>query len=603
MSFFAELKRRNVFRVAIGYAITAWLLLQVVDLVLDNIHAPDWVMQVFMLALAIGFPLAIFLAWAFEVTPEGVKRESEVDRSTSITSQTGRKLDRAIIVVLAVAVVFLLYRQVGIDEVEQPVTIAAPPAEASHNSVAVLPFVNMSADPDNEYFSDGIAEEILNVLARIPELKVAARTSAFAFKGSNINISDIARELKVNNVLEGSVRKSGNQVRVTAQLIKADDGYHLWSQTYDRELDNIFAVQDEIAMSIADAMKVTLDIDTGESGNLTGTTSTDAYDAYLRGMNQWHLRTGEALYNAIELFEEAIAIDPGFAKAYAGLALTYSVITDYTAVPFKEGFAKARAAAEKALALDPESVEAATAMIYSTDNLDEQRANGKRAVELGPWFPTAHQWYATSLQLTGDMDAARTEYLLAYELDPKARILGNNLAKHYQLEGNWGDAERVLLQLVSHAPDYADGWRLLLIQYLVTGEMEKARQVGEKLVRLLGGTENWVQVYIDLFSNGEKKQAAVDTLMSWPRNEWASRGKPSLLTVGTAILLAAAGAWPEARVLLQELIDNYPAYTYAGLRIDRTIAAFNCSAETQAMYKASGLPELAVPYPCEGLVD
>ncbi len=384
MSFFAELKRRNVFRVAIGYAITAWLLLQVVDLVLDNIHAPDWVMQVFMLALAIGFPLAIFLAWAFEVTPEGVKRESEVDRSTSITSQTGRKLDRAIIVVLAVAVVFLLYRQVGIDEVEQPVTIAAPPAEASHNSVAVLPFVNMSADPDNEYFSDGIAEEILNVLARIPELKVAARTSAFAFKGSNINISDIARELKVNNVLEGSVRKSGNQVRVTAQLIKADDGYHLWSQTYDRELDNIFAVQDEIAMSIADAMKVTLDIDTGESGNLTGTTSTAAYDAYLRGMNQWHLRTGEALYNAIELFEEAIAIDPEFRQGPRGTRSDLWHLTDYTETPFREGFAKAGVAARKALALDPQSVEAATALIYSTDDLTEQLTFAKRAVELGP---------------------------------------------------------------------------------------------------------------------------------------------------------------------------------------------------------------------------
>ena len=601
MSFFAELKRRNVFRVAIGYAITAWLLLQVVDLVLDNIHAPDWVMQVFMLALAIGFPLAIFLAWAFEMTPEGVKRESEVDRSTSITNQTGRKLDRAIIVVLAVAVVFLLYRQVGIDEVEQPVTIAAPPAEASHNSVAVLPFVNMSADPDNEYFSDGIAEEILNVLARIPELKVAARTSAFAFKGSNINISDIARELKVNNVLEGSVRKSGNQVRVTAQLIKADDGYHLWSQTYDRELDNIFAVQDEIAMSIADAMKVTLDIDTGESGNLTGTTSTAAYDAYLRGMNQWHLRTGEALYNAIELFEEAIAIDPEFAKAHAGLALTYGILTDYTETPFREGFAKAGVAARKALALDPQSVEAATALVYSTDDLTEQLTFAKRAVELGPWFPTAHQWYATSLQLMGDLDAARAEYRLAYEMDPKARVLAHNLATNYQVAGDWADAERILLQLVSYAPDHYFGWHLLLYQYLVTGDMEKARQVGSELAQKLGRDENSVQTYIDLFSDDDKKQAAVEKLMSWQRSDAPDGAR--LLWDGVESLLAAAGAWSEARILLQDLIDNRPAYQYGGIRIDRTLPAFNCSAETQAMYEASGLPELVVPYPCEGLVD
>jgi tetratricopeptide (TPR) repeat protein len=362
-------------------------------------------------------------------------------------------------------------------------------------------------------------------------------------------------------------------------------------------------VQDEIAMSIADAMKVTLDIDTGESGNLTGTISTAAYDAYLRGMNQWHLRTGDALYNAIELFEEAIAIDPEFAKAYAGLALTYAIITDYTPVPFEKGFTQARVAAEKALALDPDSVEAATALIYSTDNLEEQLAYGKRATELGPWFPTAHQWYATSLQLTGDLDAARAEYLLAYELDPKARILGNNLANNYQVEGNWGDAGRVLLQLVSYAPNYAAGWQLLLYQYLATGEMEKAQQVGEKIARLLGRNENKVQVYIDLFSDGEKKQAAVDTLMSWPRNDWSNPDNPSLLVEGTESLLAAAGALPEARVLLKELIESYPAYTYGGVRVDRTIAAFNCSAETQAIYEASGLPELVVPYPCEGLVD
>ncbi len=609
MSFFDELKRRNVFRVAVGYAITAWLLLQIVDLVLENVHAPDWVMQVFMLALAIGFPLAILLAWAYEMTPEGVKRESEVDRSQSVTTQTGHKLDRVIIVILAAAVVFLMYQQFGTDdkiEPQQPLpqesaATASSPAGPGGNSIAVLPFVNMSADPNNEYFSDGIAEEILNVLARIPELKVAARTSAFAFKGSNTNISEIARELKVENVLEGSVRKSGNKVRITAQLIRADSGYHLWSKTYDRELDNIFAVQDEIAQSIADAMKVTLDIDTGTSGNLTGTTSTDAYDAYLRGMNQWHLRTGDSLRNSIDLFGEAIAIDPGFAKAYAGLALTYAILMDYTDMPFNEGFGLARDAAEKALALDPQSVEAATAMIYTTDDLVEQLAYAKRAVEMGPWFATAHQWYATSLALTGDLDAARAEYLLAYELDPKARILANNLADLYQMRGNWEEAERILLQLVSLAPDYHGGARLLLDQYLRTGDMEKARQVGDHLVQLLGRKENSVQVYIDLFSSTEKKQAAVEKLMSWPRSDFWDPDNPGLIWEGTDTLLAAAGAWPEARIILQEIVDQNPIYTYGLTRVDRTIAAFNCSAQTQAIYAATDLPELVVPYPCDEL--
>jgi TolB-like protein/Tfp pilus assembly protein PilF len=621
MSFFDELKRRNVFRVAIGYVITAWLLLQVVDLVLENVNAPDWVMQVFMLALAIGFPLAIFFAWAFEMTPEGVKRESEVDRSQSITPTTGRKMDRVIILVLAMAVVFLMYKQFGNPEKESvsisqdtsqvtddavakklnPVPVSSP-AGPGKNSVAVLPFVNMSADPDNEYFSDGIAEEILNVLARIPELKVAARTSAFGFKGSNTNISEIARELKVENVLEGSVRKSGNQVRVTAQLIKADDGYHLWSNTYDRELDNIFAIQDEIAQSIAEALKVTLDIKTDATGNLTGTTSTEAYDAYLRGMNQWHLRTEESLNNSIELFEQAITIDPQFAKAHAGLALTYAIMMDYTDMPFTEAFVLARNAAEKALALDPHSVEAATAIIYTTNDLAEQLAFSSRAVEMGPWFATAHQWHATNLGITGDLEAARAEYLVAYELDPRSRVIGQNLASHYQLEGNWEDAERILLQLISYAPDYASGWQSLLYQYLRTGQMEKARQTGDQVARLMQRSVNNVETYIDLFSNPETKQAAVEQLMGWSNTDWWNPDNPRLIGNRPVALLAAAGTWPEARILLEELIESSPNYTYGEIRVDHTIAAFNCSDETQAIYAASDLPELLVPYPCDELL-
>ena len=616
MSFFEELKRRNVFRVGIAYAVVAWVLLQVVDLVLDNITAPEWIMKVFMLVVAIGFPVALIIAWAFEMTPEGLKREADVDRSRSITPQTGHKLDRIIIAFLAVAVVGLLADRMYVGDESLPAVSTTansetssagtsaqsvnPVSAAQGKSIAVLPFVNMSADKDNEYFSDGISEEILNVLARIPDLKVAARTSAFAFKGTNINIAEIARTLNVDVVLEGSVRKSGNQVRVTAQLIKAADGYHLWSETYDRELTNIFAIQDEIAKSIANELKVTLDIDTGVAGNMTGTTSTAAYDAYLRGMNQWHLRTGESLRNSIDLFNQAIAIDPNFARAYAGLALTYAIIDAYTDMRWSETREKTRLAAHQALAIDPGLAEAATALIFTTEDVEEQLVFGRRAIELGPSFATAHQWYAGTIISTGDLEGALEEYLVAYELDPRSRIVGANLSENYRAMGNFSDAERVLRQVASFAPDFYYVHELLFGIYLRTGDLKSAESEGRQLARILGRDEASVQVYLDLFSDSAKKQIALETLMSWPRSEQWSGANPGLLFEGLPVLLAAAGAWPEARVILKEVIQSFPAYIYANLRADRTIAAFNCSPETQAIYAASKLAPLSVPYPCEG---
>jgi len=288
MSFFEELKRRNVIRVGIAYVIAAWLLLQVSDLVLGNIAAPGWVIQVIMLLLAIGFPLVVMFAWAFEITPEGIKKEKDVDRSQSIVSQTGRKLDRMIIGVLAVTVVYLLIDKLVLTRPapapEQPVAEvsttkegsepvaqvageqaskpgdgkSAPAPAAKEASVAVLPFVNMSGDTDNEYFSDGLTETLLHMLANLPDLQVAARTSSFAFKGKNESIQTIAKALGVAHVLEGSVQKAGDRVRITAQLIRADDGFHVWSQHYDRTLDDIFAIQDEIAGDVAGALGTSL---------------------------------------------------------------------------------------------------------------------------------------------------------------------------------------------------------------------------------------------------------------------------------------------------------------------------------------------------------
>ena len=247
MNFFAELKRRNVFRVGIAYVVVAWLVMQVADVVINNIEAPGWTFQIIMLLLGIGFPLVIIFAWAFEMTPEGIKKEKDVDRSQSISAMTGRKLDRMIIGILTVVVAYLLIdklvlqepapietAQIATAEVEAPVDIGP--------SVAVLPFVNMSGDKENEYFSDGLTETLLHMLAQLPDLHVAARTSSFAFKGQNTSIEEIATTLGVAHILEGSVQKSDNRVRITAQLIRATDGFHVWSQNYTRPLEDIFAI-------------------------------------------------------------------------------------------------------------------------------------------------------------------------------------------------------------------------------------------------------------------------------------------------------------------------------------------------------------------------
>jgi len=333
MSLFDELKRRNVIRVAIAYLVVAWLLAQVVDLVLENFGAPGWFMRSLLVVLAAGLPVVVIFAWAFEITPEGIKKEGDVDRSQSVTHHTGRKLDRVIIGVLVVIIAFFaLDRFVLQDRAESVATqntvsvageddtVASKIAEGP--SIAVLPFVNMSSDAENEYFSDGLTETLLNMLAQLPELRVAARTSSFAFKGKNTDIVDIAKALGVAHVLEGSVQKAGDRVRVTAQLIRANDGFHVWSQNYTRPLQDIFAIQDEIAADVARAMGASL---LGEKSTLQNveTSNLAAYDLYLQGLQQHALSTFTSLPEAESLFKQALAIDPGFTDAQLALAGTY----------------------------------------------------------------------------------------------------------------------------------------------------------------------------------------------------------------------------------------------------------------------------------------
>ncbi len=437
MSLFRELKRRNVFRVAVAYGVVGWLLVEVASVLFETFEAPEWVMKVYATVIILGFPLALFFAWAFELTPEGLKKEKDVDRSESITHKTGRKIDYIIIGLLTVAVVFFASTHRWGSERE----IADSPddAEAAANrekSIAVLPFVNMSDDPANEYFSDGISEELLNVLVRVEGLRVASRTSSFSFKGKDISIPNIARELNVNHVLEGSVRKAGNTVRVTAQLIDVRTDSHLWSGTYDRELEDIFAIQDEISGQIVQALKVALGAGEQEAMAYVQkpTENLEAYEHYLRGRYFWQRRGEDNIRHAIDLFEQATKLDPKFARAWSSLAAAHVTLPHYSNTPKAEQYPLAVFAAQKALTFD-DSLAEVYAVLGDMARVDRKWAEAKayylRAIASEPKNSTAHLWYAEHLSSVGHIRDSLEETLIAYRLDPLHPGTNSTLAGIY----------------------------------------------------------------------------------------------------------------------------------------------------------------------------
>jgi TolB-like protein len=523
MSFFEELKRRNVFRVAIGYVITAWLLLQVVDLVLENVNAPDWVMQVFMLALAIGFPLAIFFAWAFEVTPDGVKREADVDRSQSITSQTGRKMERNIIIAMALALAYFAYDKFSSPEpVTQPesttATISTPQStQTGEKSVAVLPFINMSDDKENEYFSDGISEELLNVLVKVEGLRVPSRTSSFTFKGSNKKVTEIGRELQVDNVLEGSVRKSGDRIRVTAQLIDVNTDTHLWSETYTRELDDIFAVQDEIAQAIVGALKVTLTGDEEASLTTRSTTNVEAYNKFLLGRHLWNQRSPESLVGAIKPLSEAVELDPAFALAWAALADAYVLIPEYDLGSIQQYIPLAREAIEKALTINPGSAHALTTSAYVKFMYEYDRkgahANFSKAIEIDPTYATAHQWHGELLASERKFDEALEELRVARQLDPLSPIIRHVMGWILSDTDRKEESYKYYQEALDLDPYFQSTIGSLMTLDMMTGRYDSAREHCLELSNLTEFDPSIQMAIIDALENPELVNVALEQLM------------------------------------------------------------------------------------------
>jgi len=466
LSFFKELKRRNVFKVGIAYTVIAWLVAQVLQLVFESFGTPNWAIKTVLVLLATGLPFALFFAWAFEMTPEGLKRENEVDRSHSITPKTGKKLNLVITAVLVLALGYFVFDKFVLSAGRETAAIVSALEEASSQalteqaaneeatvvsdkSIAVLPFVNMSSDAEQEYFSDGISEEILNALAKVKGLQVTGRTSSFAFKGQNQDLRQIGEALGVENILEGSVRKSGNTVRITAQLIRADNGFHLWSETYDRELDNVFAIQDEIATNILQQLKATL-LEEEETIVTAARTSAEAYDLYLLARQRMYQRTGPTIEAAAELLDRAIAIDPGYAPAYAQRGIANMLLSEgagtYGSIPREQADAQGKLYLDKALQLDPDLAEA---------------------------------WAGLGLYYLGQPTGA--ERLKAIEVLQKALAINpgmidasNWLHNIYQSIGRPAEARNVVMDMITRDPLYRPGIRNAINSFIFFGQQDQA---------------------------------------------------------------------------------------------------------------------------------
>jgi TolB-like protein/Flp pilus assembly protein TadD len=469
LSLFNELRRRNVFRVGIAYVIVAWLILQVVDVIQNILSLPEWVGKLVLLLLVLGLPFALIFAWAFELTSEGLKREHEVDRSQSMTPRTGKKLDRMIIGVLVVALAYFVFDKFVLDpsrdtELVQATTEAVTEqatrsrsAETTDKSIAVLPFVNMSDDADNEYFSDGISEEILNALAGVQDLKVVGRTSSFAFKGRNEDLRTIGEALGVSHILEGSVRKSGTKVRITAQLIKTDDGFHLWSDIYDRELTDIFTIQDEIALAIFNQLKTHLTGDQGDHQFASPRTDLSAFDLYLEAKQKIYLRRRVPMEQAAELLQRAIAIDPGYAPAYAQSGIVSIMLRkeQYGTIPADEAFARARILFDKALSLDPESAEAwAGQGLYLTEAGDLVQAAEalRRALAINPSLVNARNWLANTMLRAGDLNELKRLRKEVLVRDPLYLPVIENILDDYMLFGEIEQAQALMNRIRPFMP-------------------------------------------------------------------------------------------------------------------------------------------------------
>ena len=474
MGLVSELRRRNVFRMAVLYAVAAWLIMQVAEVIIGLANLPEWIGPTILGVLAVGFPIALIFSWFYELTPEGISLEKDVRPGESTTHVTGRRMDFIVISMLAAAVILFAYDKWWIG----------PPPE---KSIAVLAFENMSGDPEQEYFSDGISEELLNVLAQIPELTVISRSSAFSFKGQDISIPKVAKQLNVAHVLEGSVRKMGNRVRITAQLIEARSDSHVWSETYDRKLDDIFAIQDEISAAIVGALKEKLGLQVEAVPRVIAAANSEAHEAYLRGRYLMVQRTRAGIEGAVREFNIAIAIDPDYALAHAELAIATLFLNRYILgdLTVSEAIARATPHAEQAMALNPALAEAyaATGWLLSMSfqfNAEEVLTHFRQAIQINPNYAIVYNWMALLFLELGHYADGFAAIETAVRLDPLSIPTRQNYITQLILRNRLEEADREIEKFASIAPSRAatlQNWRTSL--------------GGEWANELLGDLDGW----------------------------------------------------------------------------------------------------------------
>jgi len=467
MSLFTELKRRNVIRVAIAYIAGAWLLTEVSGTLFPVFGIPDWGVRFIVIVLALGFLPALIISWAYELTPEGLKRERDVGGDASITHLTAKRLDWITIGLIVVALAFILADRLWLDkrlegtpgitavktDNEQPQQPASTEPQFPPNSIAVLPFVNMSDDAANEYFSDGISEELLNLLAKIPELRVIARTSSFAYKGKDIQITDVARELNVGHVLEGSVRKAGNQVRITAQLIRTSDSSHLWSETYDRSLENIFAIQDEIADAVVRQLRIKL---LGETPKAF-VVDPEAYALLLQARHFGNLGTAAGTQQAGELLQQVLAIAPDYSAAWSELGRNWQNKVSVDLLGEEEGYKKSSESQNRALELDPDNAVAYSRLghkqLHHEKNLPAAAKLFKKALALEPGNAVVLANAASLAMTLGRFKQAIAIRELAQQVDPLSSANSSGLGRSYFYDGQLDKAETTYRKTLLLSPN------------------------------------------------------------------------------------------------------------------------------------------------------